>query len=63
MMHCLMIYGVEQERIWEDDEITALRTAWGEGLIQQQHLGAVRNVVPYRISDELQKNGFNQDFK
>ena len=54
----------ERGRIWEDDEIIALLTAWGEESIQQQLLGAVRNVVPYRtIANELQQKGFNRDFK
>ena len=54
----------EQGRTWTDDEVTALLSIWSKESIQQQLLGAVRNVVPFRqIAEELERKGFHRDFK
>ena len=56
--------AAERGRVWSDEEIAVLLSAWGEEAIQRQLLGAVRNTIPYKaIAEELRKKGYERDFK
>ena len=56
--------AAERGRVWSDEEIDVLLSAWGEEAIQRQLLGAVRNTIPYKaIAEELRKKGYERDFK
>ena len=47
---------------WEDREVQALITIWGENNIQEQLDSATRNKVVYeRISRELKKQGIERE--
>ena len=51
--------------IWTDHEIKALIAVWGEGNVQDELDGAVRNKVVYeRIAHKLQEHGqYHRDWK
>ena len=56
--------AAERGRVWSDEEIAVLLSAWGEEAIQRQLLGAVCNTIPYKaIAEELRKKGYEHDFK
>ena len=55
--------AAERGRVWSDEEITVLLSAWGEETIQRQLLGAVCNTIPYKaIAEELREKGYERDF-
>ena len=50
--------------IWTDREIKALIALWGEGNVQDELDGAVRNkVVNEKIAQKLQEHGYHRDWK
>ena len=50
--------------IWTDREIKALIALWGEGDVQDELVGAVRNKVVYeKIAQKLQEHGYHRDWK
>ena len=50
--------------MWSDEEIKALLGIWGEESIQQQLLGAVCNVVPFRlIASKLESKGYTRTYQ
>ena len=56
--------AAERGRVWSDEEIAVLLSAWGEEAIQRQLLGAVCKTIPYKaIAEELRKKGYERDFK
>ena len=49
---------------WEDKEVKALLTIWGDTKIQEELDGAVRNKVIYeRIAKRLQEQGYERNWK
>ena len=56
--------GVDREAVWADNEVKALIAVWGEGNVQEELDGAVRNRAVYKkIAQKLQEIGFNRDWK
>ena len=50
--------------IWTDREIKALIALWGEGNVQDELDGAVRNKVVYeKMAQKLQEHGYHRDWK
>ena len=53
-----------RETILTDREIEALIALWGEGDVQDELVGAVRNKVIYKkIAQKLQEHGYHRDWK
>ena len=47
---------------WSDDEVKALLTIWGEGKVQEELDGAVRNKTVYvGIAKKMQELGYERD--
>ena len=49
---------------WSDDEVRALLTIWGEGKVQEELDGAVRNKVVYvGIAKKMRELGYERDWQ
>ena len=50
--------------VWADKEVKALIAIWGEGNVQEELDGAVRNKVVYQnISKKMKEQGYNRDWE
>lgn len=50
--------------VWADKEVKALLAVWGDGKIQEELDGAVRNKAVFeRIAKQLQEQGYERDWK
>ena len=49
--------AAERGRVWSDEKIAVLLSAWGKEAIQRQLLGTVHNTIRYKAIAELRKKG------